>query len=53
MYSFIDTTESQNSADLPSEALQINGVYIENEISGYRTFYDSGREAMSPDIATY
>ena len=53
MYSFIDTTESQNSADLPSEALQINGVYIENEISGYRTLYVSGREAMSPEIATY
>lgn len=53
MYSFIDTTESQSSADLPSEALKINGVYIENEISGYRTLYVSGREAMSPELTTY
>ena len=53
MYSFIDTTESQSSADLPSEALKINGIYIENEISGYRTLYVSGREAMSPELTTY
>ena len=36
MYEFVDTTESpEGSAWLPSEALQINGEYIENMIDGY------------------
>ena len=37
MYKFIDTTESQDNTELPSEALYINGTYIENEIEGYQT----------------
>lgn len=51
MYSFIDTIEGNtNSVSLPSEALQINGVYIENVIEGYRTLYTSGREMIAPEI---
>lgn len=53
MYSFVDTTESQGSALLPSEALKINGEYIENQISGYRTLYVKGRESMIAEIETY
>lgn len=53
MYKFIDTTETQSGGQLPSEALKINGVYIENEITGYRTLYTSGREALSAEIETY
>lgn len=53
MYSFVDTTESQGSALLPSEALKINGEYIENQISGYRTLYVKGRESMLAEIETY
>ena len=53
MYSFVDTTESQGSALLPSEALKINGEYIENQISGYRTLYVKGRESMVAEIETY
>lgn len=53
MYSFVDTTESQGSADLPSEALKLNGEYIENQIDGYRTLYVTGREILSQELTTY
>ncbi len=53
MYNFIDVTEVSESVVLPSEAVQINGVYIEDQISGYRTLHVSGREALSPEITTY
>lgn len=50
MYKFIDTVESQAEQTLPSEALNFNGVYLENEIPGYRTLYVSGREVLSAEI---
>lgn len=53
MYKFIDINEVSEGDILPSEALQINGEYIENQISGYRTLHVSGREALSPDVETY
>ena len=53
MYSFIDTIESQGSADLPSEALKLNGEYIENQIEGYRTLYVAGREILPQELTTY
>ena len=53
MYKFIDVNEVSESAVLPSEALQINGEYIENLIPGYRTLGVSGREALSPEIETF
>lgn len=53
MYNFIDVTEVSESVVLPSEALKINGEYIENQISGYRTLHVSGREALSPELSTY
>lgn len=53
MYDFIDTTEVQGAAVLPSEALKINGIYIENEIPGYRTLHVRGREALSPEVETF
>lgn len=52
MYKFIDTNEVSDGALLPSEALKINGEYIENQIDGYRTLHVAGREALSPEIAT-
>lgn len=51
MYNFIDVNEASESV-LPSEALKLNGEYIENLISGYRTLAVSGREALSPEINT-
>lgn len=53
MYNFVDTIEYSEGALLPSEALQINGEYIENQITGYRTLTVSGREALSPDVLSY
>ena len=50
MYNFIDTTEVSEVASLPSEALQINGQYIENLIQGYRTLNVTGREALSAEV---
>ena len=53
MYNFIDVTETQEGTLLPSEALKINGEYIENLITGYRTLTVEGREALSPEISSY
>lgn len=53
MYEFIDVNEVQEGSRLPSEALQLNGEYIENIIDGYRTLHVSGREALSQELETY
>lgn len=54
MYEFRDITAKVSEGNiLPSEALMINGEYIENLIPGYRTLNVSGREALSPEIETY
>ena len=53
MYEFIDVNEVQEGSRLPSEALQLNGEYIENIIDGYRTQHVSGREALSQELETY
>ena len=50
MYEFIDVTETSEGDSLPSEALQINGEFIEDLIPGYRTLHVSGREALSPEL---
>lgn len=50
MYDFTDVTEQAAKCSLPSEALQINGAYIENEIEGYRTLYVIGRELTEEEI---
>lgn len=52
MYKFVDTTEVSEGAFLPSEALRINGEYIEDLVTGYRTLSVTGREALSPEIET-
>jgi len=52
MYEFIDTIETSDGANiLPSEALKINGIYIENEIKGYRTLKVEGRELLESEIS--
>ena len=53
MYNFRDVTETSEGVSLPSEALKINGEYIENLIEGYRTLTVEGREALSPEVGTY
>ena len=53
MYNFIDVTQASAGMVLPSEALQINGSYIEDQISGYRTLSVQGRESLSPELETF
>ena len=54
MYEFRDTTDRvSEGVILPSEALIINGEYIEYLIPGYRTLSVSGREALSPELETF
>lgn len=53
MYNFIDVIETSEGVSLPSEALKINGEYIEDLIEGYRTLTVEGREALSPELSTY
>ena len=51
MYNFKDTTDHSTPVKvLPSEAVMVNGVYLENVIDGYRTLYVKGRESLSPEI---
>lgn len=53
MYEFIDVNEVSEENILPSEALMINGDYIENLIEGYRTLQVMGREALTAELKTY
>ncbi len=53
MYEFIDVNKFSEGVSLPSEALKINGEFIENQIAGYRTLTVAGREALSPEVSTY
>lgn len=53
LYNFIDVNKVSEGVALPSEALKINGEFIENQITGYRTLSVSGREALSPEIDTF
>ena len=50
LYKFTDTIERALRAELPSEALNFNGVFLENEIDGYRTLNVVGREAIESEI---
>ena len=53
MYNFIDTNDSFVENKLPSEALRINGVWLEEQIAGYRTLSVKGRESLSVDLTTF
>lgn len=50
MYSFVDVNASAEESGLPAEAMKYNGVYLENEIPGYRTLYVQGRELMGSEV---
>ena len=51
MYNFTDTIAPAGGLPLPAEAMNINGVYIENEIPGYRTLQVEGRELLDSEIS--
>lgn len=53
MYNFVDVNQTSEAVILPSEALRLNGEYIENLIPGYRTLHVEGREALSPEVDSF
>ena len=53
MYEFIDTTGHESTASLPTEAVSLNGTYLENIIEGYRTLYVRGRENLATELNTF
>lgn len=54
MYEFRDTTTHvAGDATLPAEAVSVNGTYIEDAISGYRTLYVKGRESIAKEIDSF
>lgn len=50
MYDFIDVSEQQPIESLPAEALQVNGMWLDEVVPGYRTLSVSGRESISTEI---
>ena len=51
MYAFVDTVNSGIvGTNLPTEAMSYNGIYLENEIDGYRTLSVTGRELMEYEV---
>ena len=50
MYEFHDVTEGAPREGLPAEALCFDGVWLDNEVTGFRTLYVKGREAISANI---
>lgn len=40
-------------SDLPIEAVSIDGTYIEDLISGYKTITTTGREALTPELESF
>ena len=50
LYRFTDTIERALRGNYPSEALNFNGVYFEDEIKGYRTLNVTGREALDSEV---
>lgn len=50
MYQFVDTVESGSESEFPAEAMSVNGIYIENEIDGYRTLQVIGREQQESEV---
>ena len=53
MYEFVDTNEHTSTSVLPTEAVSIDGTYLENVVDGYRTLYVKGRESLAPQLNTY
>ena len=51
MYTFIDTTEYPlGGLTLPAEAVQVNGVWLDDAVAGFRTLYTAGRERIAAEI---
>ncbi len=53
MYEFLDTNQHAVATLLPTEAVSINGKYLEDIVDGYRTLYVKGRESLGAVLNTY
>lgn len=53
LYRFIDTNEMPDmTIRLPDEAVNINSVFLDNEIDGFTTLTVSGRDSLAYDITS-
>lgn len=53
LYRFIDTNEMPDmTIRLPDEAVNINSLFLDNEIDGFTTVTVSGRDSLSYDITS-
>lgn len=51
MYAFVNTVNSGIvGTNLPTEAMSYNGLFLENEIDGYRTLSVTGRELTESEV---
>lgn len=50
MYGFADTNAHTLTNSLPSEAVFINGVSLDNTLEGFRTMYVEGRESLENEL---
>ena len=51
MYDFVEMKDHDNGGnELPSVAMKFDGVYLENEIEGYRTLAVTGRELLGYNV---
>lgn len=52
LYNFTDTQGTPSVRGLPSEAVSINGTFIENSIEGYTTISTTGRELIGKELSS-
>lgn len=53
LYRFVDTNEMPDmTIRLPDEAVNINSLFLDNEIDGFTTLTVSGRDSLSYDITS-
>ncbi len=52
MYRFIDVDELPLQPDLPSEAVNFNGEWLDRTVPGFRTLYVSGREGFQMEVSS-
>lgn len=52
-YNFVDTTQPSPAIGRPAEAVCFNGVWLDDEINGFRTLNVQGREVADKEPDTY
>ena len=52
-YTFTDTTQASPEATRPAEAVCFNGIWLDDEITGFQTLNVQGREVADRKVETY